>query len=227
MVETFYELDDLTTAIEAVRSVSSLPIVALMTFDADGETPGGVTRGGGRGAPARARRRRVRREPRRRARRPRSTALAAMGGALPLAALPNLGLASRWGNRIVYPHADDEYFGDFAAQARDLGARIVGGCCGTTPVQIAAIREALKEERPVAPADLHARAVARPARRVAPRGEPLRRARCARDASPRRSRSTRRRAARSTACSISAARCATPARSSSSTSPTTTRRARG
>jgi homocysteine S-methyltransferase len=78
------------------------------------------------------------------------TALAGMGGALPLAALPNLGLASRWGNRIVYPHADDEYFGDFAAQARDLGARILGGCCGTTPVQIAAIREALKEERPVA-----------------------------------------------------------------------------
>ena len=149
MVETFYELDDLTTAIEAVRSVSSLPVVALMTFDADGETPGGVTAaeaaarlhelgvaacGANHGAGPQAA----------------LTALAGMGGALPLAALPNLGLASRWGNRIVYPHADDEYFGDFAAQARDLGARIVGGCCGTTPVQIAAIREALKEERPVA-----------------------------------------------------------------------------
>ena len=43
MVETFYDLDELETAIDAVRSVSSLPLVALMTFDADGETLAGVT----------------------------------------------------------------------------------------------------------------------------------------------------------------------------------------
>jgi homocysteine S-methyltransferase len=149
MVETFYDLDDLTTAIEAVRSVSSLPVVALMTFDADGETPGGVTAAE---AAARLRELGVAACGANHGAGPQAalTALAGMGGALPLAALPNLGLASRWGNRIVYPHADDEYFGDFAAQARDLGARILGGCCGTTPVQIAAIREALKEERPVA-----------------------------------------------------------------------------
>ena len=77
------------------------------------------------------------------------TALAGMSGTLPLAALPNLGLASRWGNRIVYPHADTEYFADFAAQARELGARIIGGCCGTTPVQTAAIRDALQSGRHV------------------------------------------------------------------------------
>src|SRR5213078_2526704 len=34
MVETFFDLGDLETAIAAVRSVSSLPIVALMSFDA-------------------------------------------------------------------------------------------------------------------------------------------------------------------------------------------------
>src|SRR5205823_7045835 len=33
MVETFYDLEELVDAIEAVRSVSALPIVALMTFD--------------------------------------------------------------------------------------------------------------------------------------------------------------------------------------------------
>ena len=43
MLETFFDLDELVAAIEAVRSVSSLPVVALMTFDADGQTLGGVS----------------------------------------------------------------------------------------------------------------------------------------------------------------------------------------
>jgi len=147
MVETFAELDQLLATIEVVRSISALPIVALLTFGADGETPAGVTAeeaalalaelevaamGANHGAGPQAA----------------LTALAAMGSGKPLAALPNVGLAGRWGNRIVYPHADTQYFADFAAQARDLGARIVGGCCGTTPVQIEAIGNALREERP-------------------------------------------------------------------------------
>src|SRR3954469_21123819 len=41
-VETFFDLDELVTAIDAVRSVSSLPIVAMMTFGEDAETIGGV-----------------------------------------------------------------------------------------------------------------------------------------------------------------------------------------
>ena len=43
MVETFFDLDELTTAIEAVQGVSRLPIVALLTFDEDAETFGGVS----------------------------------------------------------------------------------------------------------------------------------------------------------------------------------------
>src|SRR5204863_171136 len=43
MVETFFDLDELTTAIEAVQGVSSLPIVAMLTFDEDAETFGGVS----------------------------------------------------------------------------------------------------------------------------------------------------------------------------------------
>ena len=65
----------------------------------------------------------------------------------PLAALPNVGLASLSGGRVIYPHATPEYFGEFAAHARDLGARLIGGCCGTTPAEIAAIRAAVEEER--------------------------------------------------------------------------------
>jgi homocysteine S-methyltransferase len=51
------------------------------------------------------------------------------------------------GGRVVFPHSTPDYFGEFAAQAGALGARIIGGCCGTTPAQIEAIRGALDEQR--------------------------------------------------------------------------------
>jgi homocysteine S-methyltransferase len=93
-----------------------------------------------------------------------------MGGAdgLPLVAMPNVGLASLAGGRVIYPHSSPDYFAEFASQARALGARIVGGCCGTTPAQIEAIAEALAGERPPsAPFELGERELP-----VAPAGEP-------------------------------------------------------
>lgn len=42
----------------------------------------------------------------------------------------------------MYP-ADADYFGDYALSFREAGANIVGGCCGTTPQHIAAMRNAL------------------------------------------------------------------------------------
>jgi methionine synthase / methylenetetrahydrofolate reductase(NADPH) len=161
MVETFYDLAELDQAIDAVRSVSSLPIVALLTFDEDAETLAGVSAqaaaehlrrldvaamGANHGAGLQAA----------------LTALERMGGdGMPLAALPNLGLASLAGGRVIYPHATPEYFAEFAAQARSLGAAIVGGCCGTTPIEIASIRAALDEERvPSAPLEVVERTLA-------------------------------------------------------------------
>jgi methionine synthase / methylenetetrahydrofolate reductase(NADPH) len=158
MVETFYDLEEVVDAVEAVRSVSSLPIVALMTFDEGAETLAGITAGEA-------------------AQRLADLDVAAMGanhgaGLLaalhaldqmgrdgkPLAALPNIGLASLSGGRVIYPHASPEYFAEFAAHARDLGARIIGGCCGTTPAEIAAIKTAVEEERqPRAPLELDER----------------------------------------------------------------------
>jgi methionine synthase I (cobalamin-dependent) len=147
MVETFYDLDELVTAVEAVRAVSGLPVVALMTFDTDGQTIAGVPAreaaerlapldvaaiGANHGAGPQAA----------------LTALTEMAGdGRVLAALPNIGLASLAGSRVVYPHATPEYFGEFAAQARRLGAGIIGGCCGTTPAQVAAIRAAVDAGR--------------------------------------------------------------------------------
>jgi methionine synthase I (cobalamin-dependent)/5,10-methylenetetrahydrofolate reductase len=149
LVETFFELDELLTAITAVRSVSSLPVVAMLTFDEQGETLGGVTArravealadkslaavGANHGAGVHAA----------------LTALNEMHAAdaeVALAAMPNMGLASLAGNRVVFPHATPDYFADFAAHARDLGAKIIGGCCGTTPTEIGAIAAAVKEAR--------------------------------------------------------------------------------
>jgi methionine synthase I (cobalamin-dependent)/5,10-methylenetetrahydrofolate reductase len=147
MVETFYDLEEVVDAVEAVRSVSSLPIVALLTFDEGAETLAGVTAaeaaerlseldiaalGANHGAGLLA-------------------ALAALqnmgGNGKPLAALPNVGLASLAGGRVIYPHATPEYFAEFAAHARELGAKVIGGCCGTTPAEIAAIRSAVEDER--------------------------------------------------------------------------------
>src|SRR5919201_58538 len=164
MIETFYDLDELETAIEAVRSVSSFPIVATLTFDEGAETLAGVTAaeagkrlrplnlaaiGANHGAGLHAA----------------LAALESMGGdgGPPLAALPNVGLASLSGGRVIYPHATPEYFAEFAAHARQLGARLIGGCCGTTPIEIAAIRAAVEEERtPRAPLVLVERELAVP-----------------------------------------------------------------
>jgi methionine synthase / methylenetetrahydrofolate reductase (NADH) len=151
-VETFYDLDELATAVAAVRSVSSLPVVALLTFDEDGETLSGVS---ARDAATRVRGLGVDALGANHGAGPHSclTALEQMGrDGPPLAALPNLGLAGLAGGKIIFPHATPEYFSEFTAQALDLGARLVGGCCGTTPIQIAAIRSALDEgRRPRAP----------------------------------------------------------------------------
>jgi methionine synthase I (cobalamin-dependent)/5,10-methylenetetrahydrofolate reductase len=149
IVETFYELEELLVALESVAEISSLPVVAMLTFDEQGETLGGVTAkeaveslgeaglaavGANHGAGIQA-------------------ALAALNemhstdGDVALAAMPNIGLASLAGGRLVFPHATPEYFSDFAAHARDLGARIIGGCCGTTPLEIGAIAAAVTEQR--------------------------------------------------------------------------------
>jgi homocysteine S-methyltransferase len=164
MVETFYDLEELEAAIEAVRGVSSLPIVATLTFDEGAETLAGVTAadaaarlrplklaaiGANHGAGLHAA----------------LAALEAMGsdGGPPLAALPNVGLASLSGGRVIYPHATPEYFAEFAAHARELGARLIGGCCGTTPVEIAAIASAVEaERRPSAPLDVIERELVEP-----------------------------------------------------------------
>jgi len=146
-IETFSSPDDLRIAVETVHSVSSLPIVAQLTF------PGGVLRnleGGGVrelfsevadlpiaalgincGTGPRELLEILEHIPR--------------GGNYVVSASPNAGLPVRSGGRYVYPDSTPEYFASFAREAVRLGVRIVGGCCGTRPEHIRAMAEALKD----------------------------------------------------------------------------------
>ena len=152
--------------------------------------------------------------------------------------MPNAGLSQRLEGRFVYA-ASAEYFGTVTPRLLAAGARIVGGCCGTTPEHIAAMRAALDApEAPARGADRRRRRAAhrRPIAPTAPgrrssSGAPPRRPPTTRRRRPAwpssstpagsssRSRSTRRGASGSSGRSRPPGSCATPA-STSSTSPT-------
>lgn len=61
-----------------------------------------------------------------------------------ISAMPNAGFPESVGGRVMYP-ATADYFGDYALAFRDLGANIIGGCCGTTQAHIAAMHQALTD----------------------------------------------------------------------------------
>lgn len=153
IIETMGNLDEMTSAIDAAQASSDLPIVAMMTFGEDGRTLTGSTPEDvvqalvARGVDVIGANCSV--GPQR---------LVQMIGrmreaidTLPknakhpyLAAMPNAGWPTTTGGRLVYS-SSPEYFADFARKAVDAGARLVGGCCGTTPAHIAAMRAAIDE----------------------------------------------------------------------------------
>ena len=73
---------------------------------------------------------------------------------LPLAVMPNAGYPVVTRTRVQY-QGRPEYFARELARLAAEGVRILGGCCGTTPAHIAALRaalDALPETLPAAPA---------------------------------------------------------------------------
>jgi methionine synthase I (cobalamin-dependent) len=71
-----------------------------------------------------------------------------------LAAYPTAGAPEYRDERFIYPAAP----GDFARCTREMvaeGARLIGGCCGTTPEHIAAIAAAIADLRPVLAKPVH------------------------------------------------------------------------
>jgi homocysteine S-methyltransferase len=151
LFETFTNLDELLQALAAVREIEAeknidLPVICQMTYTHDnrtvlGHTPDKVARdlhdagadvigvncGSG---PEHL-----------------STILQLMRQAVPetrVSALPNAGLPHQVGGRMMYKSTAD-YFGDYALTFKAIGANIIGGCCGTTPEHIAAMRAALDD----------------------------------------------------------------------------------
>jgi homocysteine S-methyltransferase len=63
-----------------------------------------------------------------------------------VSAQPSAGLPQRQGADLAYPLSAED-FGEWAAWALESGARVVGGCCGTTPNHIRAVRAAADKWR--------------------------------------------------------------------------------
>ena len=76
-----------------------------------------------------------------------------------LVAKSNCGVPAYVDGEIVYA-GSPELMADYARLCRDAGVRIIGGCCGTTPAHVAAMRQALEDHEPGDRPDLE-RVVAR------------------------------------------------------------------
>jgi len=152
ILETFSDLEELHAALTAVRRLSTLPVVAQMTVGEDGSTAYGtavealaaqltewnadVVGLNCSVGPA-----------------PMLDAVERMAAVTtkPLSAQPNAGLPRAVGDRRIYL-ASPEYMAQYARRLIQAGARLIGGCCGTTPEHIRRIREqvASAHPRPVA-----------------------------------------------------------------------------
>ncbi len=146
--ETFSDLKELAVAVQVARDIRpTVPVVASTTFTRDdrtllGDSPGyvaqhlietgadiiGVNCSSG---PAQLRR-----------------ILTIMRQVAPDARfwiMPNAGWPETVNGRVMYP-ATPDYFGDYALDFEAAGARVIGGCCGTTPNHIRAMRKALDDD---------------------------------------------------------------------------------
>jgi methionine synthase I (cobalamin-dependent)/5,10-methylenetetrahydrofolate reductase len=147
-IETSSDLSHLLAAVVAARRLSDLPIVASLTFGedldvADGTNAAeaaaalraagvdvlGVNCGSGPIAGIDVLER-----------------MSPTAAETPLLIMPNAGLSSRVGGEFVWA-AEPAYFAEEVPRFLAAGARIIGGCCGTTPEHLVAMRQALDREQ--------------------------------------------------------------------------------
>jgi len=144
-IETMADLEEVRAAVEGTRRASAdIPVIVTMTFDTHGRTMMGV-------------------KPENAATKLIEWGVSALGGncgngpdemlaaiqkmhtAVPgalLIAKSNAGMPEFIDGKTVY-RATPEMMAQSAVQLRDAGARIIGGCCGTTPEHIAAMARAV------------------------------------------------------------------------------------
>lgn len=65
---------------------------------------------------------------------------------LPLLIQSNAGVPNTWGGKVVYPEGAD-LFGSKVSELIAAGVNIIGGCCGTTPAHIRAMKQAVSLEK--------------------------------------------------------------------------------
>jgi methionine synthase / methylenetetrahydrofolate reductase(NADPH) len=149
ILETFSYIEELQLAIEAIRSFSSLPIIAQLTYTEEGTTHSDMrpflTTAMLKGKDIQAIGANCTLGPQ--SLLPILQEIANATDAL-VSGMPNAGFPKREGDRIVYPKSSPAYFAEFAREAAEIGVRILGGCCGTTPAHIQAMAEAVKSLRP-------------------------------------------------------------------------------
>ena len=149
IIETMSNLDEMEIAVEAAKKVSELPIVAQMTYTAEGKTllgntpeevvshlaPMGVDVIGANCSVGPQKMLEV---------------IEVLGelGTNYISAQPNAGLPKLHAGRFIYFSSPD-YFGEYAKKFAASGVTIIGGCCGTTPQHIEAIARALKDIHPI------------------------------------------------------------------------------
>ncbi len=150
-IETMADLAEMRAALIAAKEVTSLPVIAQMTFadrqrtvlgtdpltavsvmEALGADVVGANCSGG----------------------PEELLpvmeIMARKASRPLVVKPNAGLPKLVNGKTVFP-ASPEDMAQAALHFAQLGVRIIGGCCGNTPSHISAIRDALKGVSPVIP----------------------------------------------------------------------------
>jgi homocysteine S-methyltransferase len=145
LLETFTDLVELRLAFEAVGALDA-PVLAYKTFVEDGETLA-------EGLPGRAAREicswgadltgaNCTVGPQRMV-----EIIGQMADAAgPVAALPNPGLPQLVRGHIRFSK-DVDHFAEYGVKLAEAGARLVGGCCGTTPAHVKALSEALRDFR--------------------------------------------------------------------------------
>jgi methionine synthase I (cobalamin-dependent) len=145
-IETMSDLEEVKAAVAGIRSVSNLPIAATMSFDSHGHTMMGVKPeqaskvlqleeiqllGANCGTGSDELIEAIR-------------AYKSTNPELPLIAKANAGIPEIVGTEVVY-NGSPEVMADYAVKVWKEGARLIGGCCGSTPDHIKAMAEALSE----------------------------------------------------------------------------------
>ncbi len=145
VLETFFSLDEGLWAVEGVRSASDLPLVVSYSFDQGTKTmmgltptqvveafvPLGVAAIGANCGKSLEETDAIVDE------------LVAAADGVPLWVKPNAGVPRMVGDQVIYDAGPDDLATHVAGYVR-RGARIVGGCCGSTPEHIAAVARAVK-----------------------------------------------------------------------------------